>query len=322
MKEKVNDIKYLGCDLERLYHSNPVISRNYLRLYYNYIVNRYDIYKKRERGDSPPWTDDEIFLDYKFTNIRREHDKTTRWILDHISNNVSLSYEDRFYRTILFRLYNRIETAELINLDSKYFWNNIYDNAVKLDNTVEDVYTRAYKTVSIKYKHKNKYPNFSYKAHSLLYISDLAFDNKWEVPKEVEKNAESAVRWIKNIPGVGDFIGYQIFCDLTYINEYPISENEFTIAGPGCRAGIDLLFENRDKMTYEECIFWLRDNFDQVMKLIDKNYNQYNMFDNLEEYDRHMNVQSIENCFCEFSKYCYILEGRHKNPRKYNGREV
>lgn len=323
MQDKQNDIKYLGCDQEKIQNSNPILNEDYLKRYYSYVTERYEIYKKREQGLSKPWTNVPLFLNFKFTNVRREHDRTSKWLIDHISNNPELSYEDRFFRTILFRLYNKIETAEAIHMDSKDFWmrNIVEKNADILDNIPSDVYTRAYKTVSIKYRHKDKYPNHNYRSHTLLYVFDMIQRLSGMIPPAVETDAQSAFEWIKQIPGVGDFLGYQIFCDLTYINEYPISENEFTVAGPGCRAGIDLLFDNKDGMTYEECIFWIRDHFDEIMQRVNPGFSQYEMFNNLPEYDRHMNVQSIENNFCEFSKAIYIMEGRHKSPHKYNGRD-
>lgn len=130
---------------------------------------------------------------------------------------------------------------------------------------------------------------------------------------------------LNKVEGLGPFLAYQVWVDFTYNPDYPFSENHFTIAGPGCRAGIDLLFLDKDGMTHEECIFWLRDNQDDV-------YRQYgydrNAFWSAEEpYDRCMNVMQLENMFCELSKYTRCVEAvmRGEKPRGkvgYNGGEV
>lgn len=130
---------------------------------------------------------------------------------------------------------------------------------------------------------------------------------------------------LNKVEGLGPFLAYQIWVDFTYNPDYPFSENHFTIAGPGCRAGIDLLFLDKDGMTHEECIFWLRDNQDDV-------YRQYgydrNAFWSPEEpHDRCMNVMQLENMFCELSKYTRCVEAvmRGEKPRGkvgYNGGEV
>lgn len=127
------------------------------------------------------------------------------------------------------------------------------------------------------------------------------------------------------IEGLGPFLAYQIWVDFTYIPEYPFSENHFTIAGPGCRAGIDLLFQDKDGMTHEECIFWLRDNQDKVYS--DFGYDRVKFWSDEEPEDQCMNVMQLENMACELSKYTRCVEAvqRGDKPRGkvgYNGGEV
>lgn len=321
MKNKVNDIPYLCCNEELIKDSTPNIDMDMLKHYYNYVTERYEIFKKREKGFPPPWTNDPILKEYKFTNVRREHDRTTKWLIDNISKSEKLSDGDMFWRTMIFRLYNKIETAELIELGdyNSNFWNNIEDYANRLDKQETDVYTRAYKTVSIKYRHKYKYPNHDYRSSMLLFISDKAKDNNYSIPDGIMDNANKLFKYFISYSGIGYFLGYQLFVDMTYLPESvcPISENEFVVAGPGCKAGIDRLFIDRDCMSYEESLFWIRDNFNSMMRNINPNYDQKLMLDNLPEYDRHMNVMSIENTFCEFSKYCWSVLDIGSPRRKY-----
>ena len=173
MKNKPNDISYCGCDIDKIRSMSPSISIDNLKLFYYYVTERYNIYKKRELGIPAPWTDDPILKEYKFTNVRREHDRTSKWLIENISNNPMLPYEDRFWRTILFRIYNRIETAELIGLDDPEFWYNINDNVSNISAIPQDVFTRAYKTVSTKYVHKEKYPDINWRAHPIIFIHEM-----------------------------------------------------------------------------------------------------------------------------------------------------
>lgn len=127
------------------------------------------------------------------------------------------------------------------------------------------------------------------------------------------------------IEGLGPFLAYQIWVDFTYIPEYPFSENHFTIAGPGCRAGIDLLFMSKDGMTHEECIFWLRDHQDEVYG--EFGYVRDKFWSAEAPEDQCMNVMQLENMFCELSKYTRCVEAvqRGDKPRGkvgYNGGEV
>jgi hypothetical protein len=143
----------------------------------------------------------------------------------------------------------------------------------------------------------NKYPNYF---HDLLRL---------DTPLEVYQ------RMYDDIEGLGPFLAYQIWVDFTYIPGYPFSENHFTVAGPGCRAGIDLLFLNKDGMTHEECIFWLRDNQDAVYGPL--GYNREEFWSEEEPWDRHLNIMAGENMFCELQKYTRCVEAiqQGKKPR-------
>ncbi|CAL9997491.1 hypothetical protein VPHK469_0207 [Vibrio phage K469] len=137
-----------------------------------------------------------------------------------------------------------------------------------------------------------------------------------ETPKEVYE-------LITTIRSLSRFLAYQIFCDLTYCPDFKFSENEFTVSGPGCSEGIDRMFEDKDGMTDEECIFWLRDHQDKVYERY--GYNRKTFWSNEAEHDQCMNVQSLENSFCELGKYMKCLDAiaEGKAPRtrvNYNGR--
>lgn len=109
-----------------------------------------------------------------------------------------------------------------------------------------------------------------------------------------------------DIEGLGPFLAYQIWVDFTYNEDYPFSENHFTIAGPGCRAGIDLLFADKGGMTHDECIFWLRDNQDKVFAAYD--YDRETFWSHEAPEDKCMNVMQLENMFCELQKYTRCVQ--------------
>ena len=122
-----------------------------------------------------------------------------------------------------------------------------------------------------------------------------------------------AYEMLLKIRGFSRFLAYQVFVDLTYCPEFQFSENEFTVSGPGCDAGINLLFTDKGGMTPAECLFWLRDNADDVFgtRFL------YDLFSDLPEHDRCINVMSLENLHCELSKYvrCHEQLQAGKKPR-------
>lgn len=318
---KRNDIPYGGYSLEKIKLAEPIINKENLDKYYHYMTERNKIYQRKELSKQKfPWTNDPILRENSFTCCKRWLDRTSKWLIDNISHNMELSYEDRFWRTILFRLYNKIETAEIIGLSNIDFWNNIESAMDNLDNYPNDPFTRAYRIIKLKYIYRDSSNrgHDNWKSSILWHVNNLRLNQKGNIPKVVESNAESTMDWLKNaVSGVGNFIAYQIFIDLTYIPEFPLSEEEFVVSGPGCHAGLKMLFDYKDGLTDEELLFWLRDNIDRIFKEYDSSYDVDNFFYYLDEQYRKWTVMDLENSFCEFSKYIYLLEGRHRRPRKY-----
>src|SRR3989344_1808961 len=252
----------------------PKLNRKNFELLKYWISERYKIHLKKDiQKLSPPWTKDEILQKYRFTNVRREHDKETKWLIKNICLNQKLTYENKILNTILFRLFNKSSTVEeigLINFDREFS------------------FKKMNKIIKLVYYHKK------------LKIADRIKSS--ENQKQVFDN-------LLSMPGIGKFLAYQIFVDLTYMEEFLFSENEFTIAGPGCIKGLKLIFDDFDKMNYEEALFWLRDNQNL--------FNFNNLFQDLEEYDKKINVMSLENCMCEISKYIRACNGKGRLRAKY-----
>lgn len=57
-----------------------LISSKEINRVFAFILERERIREKKERGEPRPWTKDKILQQYRFTNMRREDDKVTRWI--------------------------------------------------------------------------------------------------------------------------------------------------------------------------------------------------------------------------------------------------
>jgi 5-hmdU DNA kinase-like protein len=51
--------------------------------YWKFVAERYRIYEKRLRGEPPPWANDRILHEHKFTNVHRDCCK----LLDHKSSS-------------------------------------------------------------------------------------------------------------------------------------------------------------------------------------------------------------------------------------------
>lgn len=348
MKNKRADVKYCGVNQQKIREAKPSLNYKNIRYFYDFVTQRYKIHLRKDVFyQEAPWTDDEILQCYKFCNIRREHDRQSQYLIKNISTNPCLSLEDKIVNSFYFRAWNNWDTMKDLggpwpakNLYSsqmkeqvrpiyqklatedpdRKWWSSAYNqggtkHAWKFPQG--DGYQRAYKESEAK-KYKDWEPDIPLR---VFHIGPWLKDG--HVVKQLlhAKNQKEAFDVIRSIRGFADFLAYQVFVDLTYIKEFPFSENEFVVAGPGCKKGLDHLFNDYDGMSPEEALFWLRNNVDSLFsKVAEDNKRSWDpkaLFSDLPDYDRYLNIMSLENCMCELSKYIRTIEGNGRPRVKY-----
>lgn len=326
MRTKEKDTLFCGVSKEKILSAKPALNHRNLLYLYRFIKRRYDIHIKKDvLGMEPPWTKDEVLRDFRFTNIRREHDRETKWVIEHITSNPEISYEDKLLNVILFRLYNKHETAELLSIPFKFSktpdwdpeWYRGLFEAALVEDPKRVFFTAAFHTVGMKNTLKAVTGEEYAPMRILKFIKILQEEG---VVEDIMgcKDQKEVYETLTDYNGIGRFLAYQFYVDMTYIPEFPFSENEFTVAGPGCVMGLNYLFEDRDGMSYEECLFWLRDNLGRLFKEeLGKSWDPEKVFWDLPEYDRCFNVMSLENCFCELSKYIRAKDGTGRPRKRY-----
>lgn len=373
LENRPKDVPYCGVSKTKIQNSKPTLDETVLKIHHLYMKERHEIYKRKELEKlQQPWTDKEVFLKYRFTNVRRELDRESKWLIENISENGSLNLKDKILNSILFRTFNKSETLKLIGAPITKFetldlekYKNIFIEKSKQDKDYV-FFTPAFMTGGLKKGNAFKNPPYVRRVANIInpdgtiepemeYIKARDFVN--------EREGYDLVDWEKNIPtrmlrfvqresnegivedilncedqkcvferlleitGFGDFLAYQVFVDLTYIPEFPFSENEFTISGPGCCRGLDYLFLDKDGMNYEECLFWIKDNIQNEWEKRGLEYDPEELFDHLDEENRNFNVMMVENSFCELSKMVKFErdEGRPRNrytPNKQNNKTL
>ena len=357
MKTKDRDVLYCGVRPEIVSRAMPELNWENVYNFKRFVLDRYRIHKKKDVRKIPaPWTKNPVLQEFKFTNVRREHDRQTRYLIENIVDNENLTLEDKIVNCFMFRCWNNWDTLkdfgfpysaqelyksslkEKVRLTYKklakkdpgrLWWSNAYNQggtkaAWKFPDG--DGYERAYKESEAK-----KYPDWEEDIALRPFHVGVWLGRNHIVKKLLAaKGQQECFEVIKSIKGFADFLAYQVFVDLTYIPEFPFSENEFVVAGPGCKRGLDLIFEDKGGMTYEECIFWLRDAINSDPSIFNApNLSKFNeglpiyipdkLFSDLPKYDRRMNVMSIENCMCELSKYVKAVNGTGRPRNRYRG---
>lgn len=332
MKNKQNDIPYLGCRADKIKSAQPVLNVENFKHLHQWITDRYAVHIKKDVQKLPaPWTDNPIIQEFRFTNVRREHDKETKWVIENVCK-ADMSEANKWANLILFRMINKSETCKnFMPLDFENIdWQKIISYVA---NAPEDyvMFTNAFKTSGVKGAAARALGHISaFKDRengvppviSVIQYCKAIYDNE-ELITDLGHcvTAQEFFNCLQRISGIAYFLAYQILVDWTYCEESLWSENEFVVAGPGARRGLDLVFDNRDGMTYEEAIFWLRDNWQVICDWLGLPWNPDEIFTDLDPEDRYMNVMSLQNCHCEISKYIRAVNGTGRPRNKYHYKE-
>ena len=378
MKTKPDDILYCGVDVDKIINAKPVLNEEVIKYHNLYIFERHRIYKKKELEKLPqPWTDDEIFQKFRFTNVRRELDRESVWLIENISKNETLTLEEKVLWSILFRVWNKSSTFEILQLphalsildfgedeidemrkfiedyskkNPKYVWftaafimggtkqawgfpknldmgSDRYDipSTKEAKYVVEDKDGNEVKTTSLKEAREMTKDSDTLFIRGrencmpvrMMWLVKYARDKKIHERALTAKSQKEVFEMLLEVPGLSEFLAYQIFVDLTYIPEYKFSENEFTVSGPGCNRGLNFLFDDRDGLTDEELLFWVRDNIVEEWKKRGLDHDIEELFDHLPEYDRCLNVMMLENSMCETSKLTKAKRGTGRPRNTY-----
>ncbi|RZK37524.1 MAG: hypothetical protein EOO61_08855, partial [Hymenobacter sp.] len=95
--------------------------------YWRFAAERLAMYHRRNRGDNEPWTHDTILEKYRFTNVYRATDRVSQYLIREVQYNPERSQDlnEVFFRTMLFKLFNKIETWEsLEKVNGPLSWSN------------------------------------------------------------------------------------------------------------------------------------------------------------------------------------------------------
>jgi hypothetical protein len=284
--------------------------------YWRFASERQRVFMKRCAGDAAPWTDDEIIGAHRFTNVYRASDRVSQYLISHVIYEGSQAVDEVFFRTLLFKIFNRIDTweylCEQVGVPSCGRF-NIDEYARCMDvamNAKRKLYSAAYIMPSPAFGNARKHRN---------HLELLAKMLKEGLPAKVAKAASlrEVFELLVAQPSLGDFLAFQFAIDLNYSEIVNFSEMDFVVAGPGARDGISKCFSETDDLTEAEII-------EVVAKIADSEFERLKLPFHKLGGTRALQLIDCQNVFCELSKYARVkhpevagLSGRTRIKQKY-----
>ena len=266
--------------------------------YWRFTTERQEIFLRRLSGSPPPWSEDPILRYHKFTNVYRASDRVSQYLIRNVIYKGDQQPREVFFRTVLFKLFNKIETWRLL-VDS-FGWpvsseykTALYDRALTAALARgERIYSAAYIMPSaLAFGGHHKHVNH------LLLLDKMMRDG---LPEKIAgaTDLRSVFQLFRSYYSIGDFLAFQLTVDLNYSTVLNFSEMDFVVPGPGAMDGI------------RKCFVSLGDyNPTDVIRLVaDTQDEQFNsrgiVFRSL--WGRPLQLVDCQNVFCEVDKYARI----------------
>ncbi|WP_226805511.1 nucleotide kinase domain-containing protein [Agriterribacter humi] len=269
--------------------------------YWKFASERQNIFFNRiEKPMQHPWTKDFVLRNFKFTNAYRVSDRVSQYLISNIIQNGNQNIDEVFFRIILFKLFNKIETWEYLQKQvGELFYSDFkferYSEALALLKLRgQAIYSNAYIMASGKssFNHEYKHDNH------LRLIQAMMQDSIARKLQECN-SMKQAYEILLKFPTIGSFLAYQYVTDINYSNITMFSEMEFVKAGPGAKDGIRKCFSDYGDYSEED-----------IIKLVCET--QENEFERLglefkTLWGRRLQLIDCQNLFCEVDKYSRVV---------------
>jgi len=225
--------------------------------FFRYARERHQIHLRRAAGMPRPWTKDPILKTYRFTQVFRELDRTTRWFADHVREPLR-DKPEVLLATVLFRLLNRTEVGEAIFLhDSLLEESSVFYELVracshpraktKVPQALANVERAVYAFVGERGPHATgAYIISSPKGYAKLpgileVVRRFCMTCDWEFYDGKSNTLEDTWEHLKEHDYFGPFHSYEIVTDLRHTALLDRAPDVMTWAnpGPGARRGLN-----------------------------------------------------------------------------------
>lgn len=275
----------------------------------HYIVERESIRKKKEAGEPRPWTKDKILDAYKFTNVHRSDDRTTRKLMELYSKHAPKSTDEvTLLHCGIYRYFGTWEFAHDIGWADKItkgFFRHLAIVAKTRLRAGQRVFTGAYVITN------------GGLAEPKENVVTRYLDRLWFCADLIVKKMREAGSWevgfrelikLEGFGGMG-FMAKEVLQDylLCRPGAWCTDRDVWSPMGPGARRGANRLFGREVDAPGNEAVFiqYLTDIHARLNVELRKTGVSA------------LTAHDVQFCLCEFDKYERVRLGQGRPRSRY-----
>jgi hypothetical protein len=307
-------------DVAAYSHLLPVKPTVVFDTYWRFAAERQKVFFKKLLREPMPWTNDPIISTFKFTNAYRASDRTSQYLIRHVIYRKGFpdTPEEVFFRIILFKIFNKIETWELLEkklgriIYAEYSFKRYDEILTEAIEQGKPIYSAAYIMPS-----GGKGLRHTRKHHTHLKLIEKMMAD--ELPKKLADvpNMHRGFDLLRAYPTIGDFLAYQFITDVNYSEITNFSEMSFVVPGPGALDGIRKCFSALGGLNEPEIIKLMAENQESEFERLGLDFQSL--------FGRPLQLIDCQNLFCEVDKYARMkhpeisgISGRTRIKQKYS----
>jgi len=264
--------------------------------YWMFAIERQNVYLRRIAGHTGPLTDDPVLGANRFTNAYRAADRVSQHLITDILYDRPRSWVDTFARTLVFKVFNRVDTWEhlldrLGDVNADTVTSGAVDAAIAEVADRQPVYSAAYIMPPPQDRTGRKY------VRHLSLIRAMLADG---VPDRIADAPymSDAYAVLGSYPSIGPFLAYQFVTDLNYSSHLSFSEAEFVVPGPGAIRGLRKCFSDPGGYSPADLIRLTADM--QHEEFARRGLDWHDLW------GRDLQLIDVQNLFCEVDKYTRV----------------
>lgn len=275
--------------------------------FFGFMRERETIRLRKEAGLPWPWTEDKILQEFKFTNVKRDHDRTTyRLVNEFYEPNRDSPPDVQLFNCALYRYFGTIEFAHAVGWQTGFNPERIKAVAKARLAAGERVFTGAYVIT-----------NQGIKAPKQDVVVDIFLAGVWANREAIVAEAHKRHHWrdmiieLQKVPGFGGtgFMAKEVALDTILTSMWPGMPEDFNMwcpAGPGARRGINRLLgvDLKRPMKTDVAVTYMRGLLQSSAVYWRADFVELTLHD-------------IQFQLCEFDKYERVRLGQGRPRSKY-----